>query len=390
MDFDVDGLSDSELAKLSKAVAERLQRRKVLAAGAGAAVGGSFLAGQETARADPQTTQSGTFGDGDEDWNVQDIDANHVASNSVTTGSLVDASSQNSYDVDDLAGGGSNVASDSSRDLFTTSSISVTVGSSGADYSSIQAALDDIPFLLYDSVSIDVASGFDASTEDILVDMTHAGPASVSGRGFEHKVEVVGDTATPSNNPVGSVVVDGFQGGFIGFDGFDFQGDNPHDNDTVVVAAYHTDALHLQNCEWSGGTNGILSYGKSHINVQDCDLGSSLTGDGLTVKHQGGIEEQRVGNGVSGSVGGYAYVPTSGIIQTVRSTSTLSGGSGLVDPDTGRGGLVLDESDTNQAQFLGGAPYMFDKFGINQNQVYVQGTAPSSPSTGDIWIDNDG
>jgi hypothetical protein len=85
MDFDVDGLSDGELAKLSKAVAERLQRRKVLAAGAGAAVGGSFLAGQETARADPQTTQSGTYGDGDEDWNVQDIDANHVASNSVTT-----------------------------------------------------------------------------------------------------------------------------------------------------------------------------------------------------------------------------------------------------------------------------------------------------------------
>jgi hypothetical protein len=85
MDFDVDGLSDGELAELSKAVAERLQRRKVLAAGAGAAVGGSFLAGQETARADPENTESGAFGDGDEDWNVQDIDANHVASNSVTT-----------------------------------------------------------------------------------------------------------------------------------------------------------------------------------------------------------------------------------------------------------------------------------------------------------------
>ena len=27
---------------------------------------------------------------------------------------------------------------------------------------------------------------------------------------------------------------------------------------------------------------------------------------------------------------------------------------------------------------------------INSNEVYVQGTAPSSPSTGDIWIDNDG
>jgi len=27
---------------------------------------------------------------------------------------------------------------------------------------------------------------------------------------------------------------------------------------------------------------------------------------------------------------------------------------------------------------------------INGNQVYVQGSQPSSPSTGDIWIDNDG
>jgi hypothetical protein len=27
---------------------------------------------------------------------------------------------------------------------------------------------------------------------------------------------------------------------------------------------------------------------------------------------------------------------------------------------------------------------------INSNELYIQGTAPGSPSTGDIWIDNDG
>jgi hypothetical protein len=136
MDFDVDGLSDGELAKLSKAVAERLQRRKVLAAGAGAAVGGSFLAGQETARADPQNTESGTYGDGDEDWNVQDIDANHVASNSVTTDETSPNVAENGPDLiayDD--GGTAKVVSAGDRSVvYSGSDIGALINTINADF----------------------------------------------------------------------------------------------------------------------------------------------------------------------------------------------------------------------------------------------------------------
>ncbi len=134
----------------------------------------------------------------------------------------------------------------------------------------------------------------------------------------------------------------------------------------------------------------MLSYGKSHVEVKDCDLGSNaLTGDGLVVKHDGNIQEQRVGNGVTGNVGGYAYRPTSGTILAVRGTSTLTGDAGLIDAtDAGRGGIVLNETESNQVEFLGSEKYDFQKLGVNDNEVFVQNSEPSSPSTGDVWIDN--
>lgn len=311
-----------------------------------------------------------------------------TASNSLTDPAGVSHTGELA-DIDDVGSGG-NVSSDSGRELYSSTAINVTVDSSGADYTSIQAAVDDIPFLLYDEVVIDVASGFNASTEDLLVQPIHGGTGTVSALGWEHKVRIIGDTTTPSNNPLGSVMVVGMSGGFVSIDGFELQNDNPHDNDNAAAAAYMSDSVRFNFVNFAGGTNGIISYGKSHVGVKDCDLGSNaLSGDGLVVKHDGHIQEQRVGSGVSGNVGGHAYLPTSGTILAVRDSSTLTGDLGLIDAtDAGRGGMVLNETQTNQTDFLGDAKYNFEKLGVNDNEVFVQSTQPSSPSTGDVWIDN--
>lgn len=59
------------------------------------------------------------------------------------------------------------------------------------------------------------------------------------------------------------------------------------------------------------------------------------------------------------------------------------------------GDLVADLDDTGDIDWHGRG---FDNVGsvdtgsasVNSNELYIQGSAPGSPSTGDIWIDNDG
>jgi hypothetical protein len=398
-------------------------RRSVLAAVAGAA-GISALGGRARAAtpdgylgsgddplgiylADAQSPDSGDMTISDSDgttelrrdesageWNFESSDVSGVGSLRTNDGFIDPAGVEHTgelADIDDVGSGG-NTASDDGRDLYTTSSISVSVDSSGEDYSSIQAAIDDIPFLLYDAVEINVASGFDASTEDLLIDQTAAGTETTSYGGFEHKVTITGDTTTPSNNPLGSIVVSGLSGGFYTLRGFDLQQDNPYKNDgsdsDAPVAVMHSDSFALHDCTYSGGTTGLLAYGESGVDVNGVDFGSSvLTDYAVFAKHGAFIQMQRVGD-VTGTAGSYAYRADAGIIQTVASHS-LDGSNGKVDPDS-RGGPVFEEVDAAGGwvtRFIGPG-YDFDVLAINDNQLYVQGSQPSNPDTGDIWIDN--
>lgn len=67
----------------------------------------------------------------------------------------------------------------------------------------------------------------------------------------------------------------------------------------------------------------------------------------------------------------------------VAGTSGSAAAAGLNDGDTqwgstsNRDDYVVDHLDAKSVD-------------INGNELYIQGAAPSSPSTGDIWIDNDG
>jgi len=72
-----------------KEEAKTYSRRAALGLGA-AGVAGAAGYGVGSAQADPNNTQEGTIGDGDEDLDVQDMTANHVASNSINTESVND------------------------------------------------------------------------------------------------------------------------------------------------------------------------------------------------------------------------------------------------------------------------------------------------------------
>jgi len=261
------------------------------------------------------------------------------------------------------------------RDQWSTSSVTITVGS---DFPTIQEAVMAIPLIPYDDVTIDVPSGFDASTEDVLVPQLHGGYGNnAGGRGFEHKVEIVGDSTTPSNNPLGSIVFSGVQGGFVTLDGFELQRNNPYDDEDTPCAIYHSDAVSLENIEYAGGGVGVYAYGNSHVNVGSIDFGTDILTTGYAVKHNAEIMEQRAGT-QSGNVTGYGYVATAGMIRTNRSSSSVTGTQGLVDGQNSRTGFVVTES---------GNKWM-NKF-VGEYKVGEEGSVPgefTNAVAGNGWV----
>lgn len=51
---------------------------------------------------------------------------------------------------------------------------------------------------------------------------------------------------------------------------------------------------------------------------------------------------------------------------------------------------IRDKNDNTPITLPGDGSVDIDSAVINSNEVYIQGSEPSSPSAGDVWIDNDG
>lgn len=261
------------------------------------------------------------------------------------------------------------------RPEWSTEELTLVVGE---DFSTLQECLWAIPLVPYESVTIDVPSGTDLSDEDVVVPQTVLGTGTVAGRGYEHKVKVVGDESDPSNCPVGSMVVAGVRGGIVSVDGVEFQRANPHSDDANGFSAFYTEQARLHNCAFAGGENGVMSYG-SNLELHQVDFGDGvLSGDGVTVKHFGFVQEQRAGPDppTSGTVAGHAYVPTSGWMALVRDTnvpSTLDGDAGVIDYATGRGGFVTSELAGTEAimRFLGSYQWAGDVRQVEPGKGFV-------------------
>lgn len=278
------------------------------------------------------------------------------------------------------------------RPTWSTETLTLEVGS---DFPTLQECVDAVPLVPYASVEIDIPSGTDLSSEDVVVPQTVLGTGTVEGRGYEHKISITGDQDDPSNCPVGSIVVSGVNGGIVSVDGVEFQRANPHSNDANGFSAFYTHQARIHNCAFAGGQNGVMSYG-SNLEIHQVDFGDGvLEGDAISVKHNGFVQEQRAGPEppTSGNVPGHAYVPTSGWITTVRETnvpSTLTGDAGLIDYSTGRGGLVTTElwGDQSIMRFLGSYQWEGDVHQVENGKGFVTHSPDGTPYR--IRVDDDG
>jgi len=272
------------------------------------------------------------------------------------------------------------------RKLHTESDTEVNVP---ADYDTIQEAVNDIPLIINHSYEITVDDG-DYSDEDVLIPQITAGRDTVTGgAGWEEKLVISGNSATPSNVKVGSIVANGFHGGILTITGFAFQNDNPYDDENVPFAAYYCHDISLRSCVWEGGSNGLVSYGSNMV-VNDLDLGTNvLSGFGLKTKHGGYLFEQRVGNPATvGNVGGYAYISGSG--RTVQEAdSTLTGDSGTVKQ--GIQGEVLEQVSGQQPRYLGDYDFLVGEspgLRIESDSVDITGPGAASDATWDTSTRN--
>ncbi len=304
----------------------------------------------------------------------------------------VDANGHSLTDLDELEADQLTNSAFHDRPTWSTETLTLEVGS---DFPTLQECVNAVPLVPYASVEIDIPSGTDLSSEDVVVPQTVLGTGSVEGRGYEHKISITGDQDDPSNCPVGSIVVSGVNGGIVSVDGVEFQRANPHSNDANGFSAFYTHQARIHNCAFAGGQNGVMSYG-SNLEIHQVDFGDGvLEGDAISVKHNGFVQEQRAGPDppTSGSVPGHAYVPTSGWITTVRETnvpSTLTGDAGLIDYSTGRGGLVTTElwGDQSIMRFLGSYQWEGDVHQVENGKGFITHSPDGTPYR--IRVDNEG
>ena len=226
------------------------------------------------------------------------------------------------------------------RPLTNATTTTLTVCASDCDSTTIQGAVDMLPYLINNNYIIEVDDGTYA--EDVLVQNINGG--RISNGGEYAMLTLRGNSVTPTNVEVNSVLVDGAQGAWVTISSMEIQGSNPYTNESSGLEAYGSTQVVFHNIVFAGGINGMTCY-NSYCSAAKIDFGTDvLTGNALRVKHNGVIMEQKAELvPTQGNVGGTAYEAQEGVIWFEGGKSTLSGDSGLIGTNVG---MVID-ADNN-------------------------------------------
>jgi hypothetical protein len=140
------------------------------------------------------------------------------------------------------------------------------------------------------SLVFDIASGYDLSGEDVYV------PPAVSSRKSRSVTDDANDNVyidgDSTNRPkLNSVWMDGLHGQTVALRSVEVTGVNPIDGENAsIVAQGCRGRVILYECAISAAaTDGIISYSSDVSIVSSLDLGTSITGNGLSCKHMGNI-----------------------------------------------------------------------------------------------------
>jgi hypothetical protein len=214
--------------------------------------------------------------------------------------------------------------------LSTDTTVTVEPDGSG-DYTSVQAALDDMPDICWGS-SYNVRVGPGDYGESVVI------PPFIGVGGGLHMLGGVGGTGSSKLSQFAARSV---RGG-VAIDGFEFTGPmNPVDDTNGGVLQFYDipDGLYLGDLDFSGANGGdgvytcILLYGSINANVTDISFGEN-NHNGFRLK-QGQVNlYTRQGN--TGSLSGHKYkVNGAMVLEKGTNTGSWTADSGTADIETG-------------------------------------------------------
>lgn len=215
------------------------------------------------------------------------------------------------------------------RPEWTTSDTTVNVP---GDYDTIQAALDDVPVVLNHNYEITIDAG-DYTGEGALQTRPSVGgyTGGNAGLGWEHKLTITGDTTTPSNVKIHSLLFDGFYGGFARAQGVQTEAGTTLDDEGAALSAYHCNSFDFTDCNIRSSVaqpaHGVVAYA-SDGQVNNVDFGAGdIKRNGIHAKHTASVLEQNAAaTPSSGSVPGTPYQAraATAVIAFAGNDSTLS------------------------------------------------------------------
>ncbi len=202
----------------------------------------------------------------------------------------------------------------SGRPLVTYLDKSVTVCSSGCDYTTIQDAVNNAPYFLSNDYNINVGPG--TYPEHVLVKNIYGNDYNGENGGA---FRITGNKTNPETVNIKSVDFSGCGGTYFYLQGVTLYEDSEF-NELVGVGSYRCSEVSLQFLIFNESlTNGVVSYGGgSHVDIsRNLTMNLSGSGIGFYVKHGGSIGSeptsiaQVFGNVSIGfqNVGGIIQVP---------------------------------------------------------------------------------
>ena len=175
------------------------------------------------------------------------------------------------------------------RPLFSTASEDLTVCTSGCEYTTIQAAVNQVPYFLNHVYRIMVSDGTYA--EDVFVPPVVASDIISSVDGPCEALQIIGNVNNINGVKVRSFQVSGSTGCQTpAIKYFQMTGADPYSDENVSIAVYGASHPVIKYINFTGviANYGVMSYGSS-ITIEAIDFGVNNLNTALLVKHGGVI-----------------------------------------------------------------------------------------------------
>lgn len=268
------------------------------------------------------------------------------------------------------------------RVFSSNNSVVANVCPSGCTYSTIQAAVNEIPLINNVDYLINVSAG--NYNENVVIPLIISSHFSSQEGDESQNVHLFGAPGNPTLVNITSLITEGGIGNIVfQIKDINFKGPNPYDNENASLGLYGIREIELVNVSFHGNTaqRGLVCY-SSTCQLNNVDFGTNVLDYGAVPKHNAMISENPAyGFGTKGTLRSYVYWLQNGIVFYQSATSTATGSTGFVLE--GRGMAV--DTDTNAFAYPIG---VISDINDPRPEIYIETQGDVSANSPTIYLNN--